>query len=98
MIDDAPVRNRIMEWITWKYGIQGELYFSTTEAYGEKQDPWKDVYLFGGNGDGTLFYPARPEVIGGSPHLPVESIRLKLLRQGHEEHGYATSLLQLALH
>ena len=53
VIDDAPVRNRFMEWITWKYGMQGELYYSTAEAYGQK-DPWKDVYLFGGNGDGTL--------------------------------------------
>src|SRR5262249_17931353 len=46
MIDDAPVRNRIMEWITWKYGIQGELYFSTDEAFGGKKNPWEDVHLF----------------------------------------------------
>jgi hypothetical protein len=96
MIDDAPVRNRIMEWLTWKYGIQGELYFSTTEAYGEKQDPWKDLYLFGGNGDGTLFYPGRPEVIGGTTHIPVESIRLKLIREGLEDYEYLAMLTKLA--
>ena len=95
VIDDAPVRNRIMEWLTWKYGIRGELYYSTTEAYAKK-DPWKDVYLFGGNGDGTLFYPGRPDVIGGTSHVPVESIRLKLIREGLEDYEYLTILSKLA--
>ena len=94
VIDDAPVRNRIMEWLTWKYGIRGELYYSTTEAYAKK-DPWKDVYLFGGNGDGTLFYPGRPDVIGGTSHVPVESIRLKLIREGLEDYEYLTILSKL---
>jgi hypothetical protein len=98
MIDDAPVRNRIMEWLTWKYDIRGELYFSTTEAYVEKEDPWKDVYLFGGNGDGTLFYPGRPEVIGGTTHIPIESIRLKLIREGLEDYEYLAMLTKLAGH
>ena len=96
MIDDAPVRNRIMEWLTWKYGIQGELYFNTTEAFSEKQDPWKDVRLFGGNGDGTLFYPGRPGVIGGTKHIPVESIRLKLIREGLEDYEYLALLTKIA--
>ena len=95
VIDDAPVRNRMMEWLTWKYGIGGELYYSTTEAYAKK-DPWKDVYLFGGNGDGTLFYPGRPDVIGGTSHIPVESIRLKLIREGLEDYEYLTILSKLA--
>jgi len=85
----------MMEWLTWKYGIGGELYYSTTEAYAKK-DPWKDVYLFGGNGDGTLFYPGRPDVIGGTSHIPVESIRLKLIREGLEDYEYLTILSKLA--
>jgi hypothetical protein len=96
MIDDAPVRNRIMEWLTWKYGIQGELYFSTNEAFIRKPDPWKDVNLFGGNGDGTLFYPGRPDVIGGKTHIPIESIRLKLIREGLEDYEYLAMLTKLA--
>ena len=84
-----------MEWITWKYGIAGELYYSTIEAYGQKPDPLKDVYLFGGNGDGTLFYPGRPDVIGGKTHIPVESIRLKLIREGLEDYEYLTLLTKL---
>jgi len=91
MIDDSPVRHRIMEWLTWKYKIGGELYFNTNEAYAKK-NPWSDVYLFGGNGDGTLFYPGLPDVIGGSTHIPVESIRLKLIREGLEDYEYLALL------
>jgi hypothetical protein len=83
-----------MEWLTWKYQIGGELYFSTNEAFRQK-DAWKDVYLFGGNGDGTLFYPGRPDVIGGTTHIPVESIRLKLVREGLEDYEYLALLSKL---
>jgi hypothetical protein len=92
MIDDAPLRSRIMEWLTWKYGIAGELYFNTNEAYFKKKDPWSDVNLFGGNGDGTLFYPGRPNVIGGTTDIPIESIRLKLIREGLEDYEYLALL------
>ena len=96
MIDDAPVRNRIMEWLTWKYGIQGELYYSMDEAFIRKPDPWKDVNIYSGNGDGTLFYPGRPQVIGGTKQIPVESIRLKLIREGLEDYEYLTMLTKIA--
>ena len=92
MIDDTPVRNRIMEWLTWKYGIAGELYFSINESYGKKKDPWSDVLLFGGNGDGSLFYPGRPDIVGGATNIPIESIRLKLIREGLEDYEYLTIL------
>jgi len=88
MIDVSPVANRIMEWMTWKYGIQGELYFSTVDAYNSDGDPWHDVNRYSGNGDGTLFYPGRPAVIGGKTQIPVESIRLKLIREGLEDYEY----------
>jgi hypothetical protein len=96
MIDDAPVRNRIMEWLTWKYGTHGELYFNVNEVYASKQDPWKDVRLFGGNGDGTLFYPGRPDIVGGSTQIPIESIRLKLIREGLEDYEYLLLFEKLA--
>jgi hypothetical protein len=87
MVDISPVANRIMEWMTWKYGVQGELYYSTTDAY-NMGNPWDDVNRYGGNGDGTLFYPGRPDRIGGKTHIPVESIRLKLIREGLEDYEY----------
>jgi hypothetical protein len=95
MVDTAPVRNRIMEWLSWKYGMQGELYFATNEAYIKKPDPWKDISLFGGNGDGTLFYPGLPNIIGGTTHIPIESMRLKLIREGLEDYEYLTMLAKL---
>ena len=32
------------------------------------------------NGDGNLYYPGAPQVIGGKTHIPVESLRLKCER------------------
>jgi hypothetical protein len=77
-----------MQWVTWKTGVQGELYFNMTEAYSKSGQPWEDVNRFGGNGDGTLFYPGRPDQIGGRSQIPVESIRLKLIREGLEDYEY----------
>jgi len=91
-IDAPSVSNRIMEWLTWKYRISGELYYNMTESYELQRDPWQDFYLHGGNGDGSLFYPGRPDRIGGSRDIPIESIRLKLIRDGLEDYEYLTLL------
>src|SRR5581483_4938305 len=92
MIDVSPVANRIMEWLTWRYRVQGELYFNMDEAYAQDADPWNNMYQFGGNGDGTLFYPGRPREIGGTKDIPIESIRLKLIREGLEDYEYLNLL------
>src|SRR5205823_5176976 len=88
MIDITPVANRIMPWLAWKYDIKGELYFHMNEAFSRSADPWNDVTLHGGNGDGTLFYPGKPALIGGKTDIPIESIRLKLIREGLEDYEY----------
>ncbi len=87
-IDAPAISSRIMEWLTWKYKISGELYYSMTESYEQKRDPWQDFYLHGGNGDGSLFYPGRISRIGGKHDIPIESIRLKLIRDGLEDYEY----------
>jgi hypothetical protein len=43
------------------------------------------VRAFAGNGDGTLLYPGLPDRLGGTHPFPVESIRLKLVRDGIED-------------
>ena len=91
MIDASGPANRVMQWVAWNYRIDGELYYSMNEAYAHG-DPWTDVRLFGGNGDGTLFYPGLPSKIGGNTHIPIESIRLKLIREGMEDYEYLTLL------
>ena len=88
MIDVPPVSNRIFQWLAWKYRIEGELYFNMDEAFSRAVDPWDDVTMFGGNGDGTLFYPGKPERVGGTTDIPIESIRLKLIREGLEDYEY----------
>jgi len=88
MIDDTAVSNRIMPWLAWRYRVSGELYFNVNEAYSHPSDPWAGLYLFGGNGDGTLFYPGRVERIGGTHDIPIESMRLKLIREGLEDYEY----------
>ena len=91
VIDAPAVANRVMQWIAWRYRIEGELYYNTVEGYGDG-DPWVDVRLYGGNGEGTLFYPGTPERIGGHSEIPIESVRLKLIRDGLEDYEYLVLL------
>jgi hypothetical protein len=95
MIDASGAANRVMQWVAWKFGMEGELYYSMDEAYGQNNDPWVNTRLFGGNGDGTLFYPGRPDHIGGRTDIPIESIRLKLIREGMEDYEYLALLAKL---
>jgi uncharacterized protein (TIGR03382 family) len=86
VIDASAVRNRAMQWLAFRYDVTGELYFETAMAYGK--DPWTNQWDFSGNGDGTLFYPGTPAKIGGTTHVPVASMRLKLIREGMEDYEY----------
>lgn len=95
MVDHATVLNRAMGVLNWLGGVDGELYFATIYAYNFR-DPWSEgVWDFGGNGDGTLFYPGTPSKIGGRSHVPVESLRLKHLRDGLEDYEYLHLLRSL---
>ncbi len=88
VVDAPAMSHRIMEWLTFRYRVGGELYYNTVEGYAKGLDPWKNQLLFGGNGDGTLFYPGRTDVIGGTTDIPVASIRLALIREGLEDYEY----------
>ncbi len=86
MVDVSAAKNRLMQWVLWRYRIGGELYYETALAL--SADPWSSVYQYSGNGDGTLFYPGTPARIGGAGHVPVASIRLKMIREGIEDYEY----------
>jgi len=92
VIDASAVRNRAMQWLAFRYDVAGELYYETVQAF-SGGDPWTDQWRFSGNGDGTLFYPGTPTKIGGTTHVPVASIRLKMIREGMEDYEYLKLLV-----
>ncbi len=95
MVDHPAPLNRAMGPLAFLAGVDGELYFDTVYAYNTKKDPWTDIFEFGGNGDGTLFYPGTPQHPGMREHQPVPSLRLKHLRDGLEDYEYLHLLEQL---
>jgi hypothetical protein len=90
-IDQPPSQARAMGWLSYAYRTSGELYYDTTRSLATA---WTDQYTSGGNGDGTLFYPGAPRGAGGGPpiggahEIPIESIRLKRIRDGIEDYEY----------
>jgi hypothetical protein len=82
-IDRPSAAARAMSWLAWREQVAGELYFDM--IYGWRGDPWRDPRAFAGNGDGTLLYPGLPARWGGKRAFPVESIRLKVIRDGLED-------------
>ncbi len=82
---------RSMGWIAHQLKIKNYLYYNVNYAYQfyPKQDPWKNLWYFTGNGDGTLFYPGRTEgEFHFSEHQPVDSIRIKLWRESSFDAEY----------
>jgi hypothetical protein len=87
VIDSSAVQDRAFPWIAFKYGLTGELYFDTTNQLSTAWDA-NGQCKYGGSGDGTIFYPGKPSIIGGSHDIPVESIRIKMIREGMEDYEY----------
>ena len=92
VLDALPIQARAMEWLTFNYGIGGELYYSTTHSL---ETAWDDQCAFDGAGDGNMFYPGTPAKIGGTTDVPIASIRLKLVREGVEDYEYLHRLVEL---
>jgi hypothetical protein len=84
-IDQPASEQRAMGFLSYEYGASGELYYRVDERL---RSAWTNQYAYGGNGDGTLFYPGRPALIGGRHEIPIESIRLKRIRDGFEDYEY----------
>ena len=83
---DAPASEaRAIGWLAYRYDAVGELYYAVDRKLATA---WRDQFAFGGNGDGTLFYLGTPDRIGGRQPIPVESLRLKLIRDGYEDYEY----------
>jgi hypothetical protein len=87
VIDSTGVQDRAFEWWSFLEGTTGELYFETTYQLATAWDN-DGQCAFSGSGDGTVFYPGKPSIIGGTDDIPIESIRIKLIREGMEDYEY----------
>ncbi len=87
VVDSTGVQDRAFEWWSFLEKTTGELYFETTY---QLATAWSANGLceFGGSGDGTVFYPGKPSVVGGTSDIPIESIRIKMIREGMEDYEY----------
>ena len=85
VIDQPAAQARAMGWMAFGYDVTGELYWHTTWQLSKA---WTSQWEQGGHGDGTLFYPGTPARIGGTHDIPVESLRLKRIRDGREDYEY----------
>lgn len=85
---DAPANQaRSMPWFIDRFRASGELHWAATQRLASAWEPGGS-YWDGMNGDGTLFYPGTVAQIGGADDIPVESIRLKRIRDGREDWEY----------
>jgi hypothetical protein len=84
-IDQPASEHRAMGFLAFEYDVAGELYWSTTYSL---RHAFADQYDFGGNGEGNLFYAGTPARIGGEHDIPLDSIRLKRIRDGREDFEY----------
>jgi hypothetical protein len=99
VIDASAIQNRAMEWLSYEYHLGGELYYAIAQnlskAWDSYSNPTGAFCGFGGNGDGSFFYPGTPAHIGGTSGIPVETQRLKMIREGMEDYEYLHLLEQL---
>lgn len=105
---DAPAMDPVMvPWITWKYGMDGILYWAVN-FWRQTHNPWEDpvTYLSGFfcseggilNGEGSMLYPGNSvQRFTGQQNVagPVSSIRFELLREGIEDYEYLWLLRSL---
>jgi len=87
-IDQVSTEQRAVGWQMFINELDGEEYYSVDSNKEIWERPYGEIgNEYGMNGDGTLFYPwqGHEATIGGVKPIPVESIRLKRIRDGHED-------------
>ncbi len=92
-IDYPAIDHRILHWITWRYGVNGILYWNTTYW---RDNPWETPMSYTpdgkgkwGNGDGRLLYPpVKKPSAKFVDRGPIPSIRWEMIRDGIEDYDY----------
>ena len=92
-LDTSLVGQRMIRWMQYYYGVEGEIYYcinnfrrSDYDGHNdEDRDPWTDPFSYGyGAGDGMLVYPGKKyDVIG-----PLPSMRLENIRNSQQDYEY----------
>lgn len=98
--DANALYNRFPGFVWAKYELTGTVYWGTVvDDYDGGGDPYGSIWHFGSNGDGHLVYPgvangagktlpANTPIIGGTHDIPIESIRLKHIRDAIQDWEY----------
>ena len=91
-IDSSAQHHRVIPWLAYRYGFTGLLYWNVNYNYRGSRNPWETQWQFSSNGDGNLLYPGLPEHPRIAKHMPIPSLRLKILREGFEDYEYLALL------
>ena len=95
---------RAISWIDWTYRCTGDFYYETTHTWPLTMEPYVNTKYVGENGQDVIFYPgiasksandptgtnlpaSTPE-IGGTHDIPIESMKMKVYREGMEDYEY----------
>ena len=86
-LDDNLISSRVVTWMQYDYGIEGELYWCVNwyTSYQGLRDVWTDAEsVLQTPGDGYLLYPGREFGVKG----PISTLRLESLRESREDYEY----------
>ena len=87
-IDQVASEQVATGWQNFNEGLTGQLYWEVNRSQTDAMNTAK----YGLTGDGLLFYPYVASQVGGQDPVPVESIRVKRIRNGQQDY----ELLHLA--
>ena len=86
-LDDNLISSRIVSWMQYDYGIEGELYWCVNwyTSHTGVRDVWTDAETVPQTpGDGYLVYPGREFGVKG----PISTLRLESIRESREDYEY----------
>ena len=86
-LDDNLISSRIVSWMQYDYGIEGELYWCVNwyTSYTGERDVWTDAETGPQTpGDGYLVYPGKEFGVKG----PISTLRLESIRESREDYEY----------
>ncbi len=90
-LDDHLITSRLVSWMQYDYGVEGNLYwcvnFYLRYSAGSTvaREHWRDPEVVAETpGDGYLLFPGREYGVDG----PISTMRLESIRESHEDYEY----------